>query len=51
MAQEKKQSLIFLPSHKSHIDYLVVSYLMYRLGMESLFFFFFLLTHKKEKEN
>ncbi|GAN00936.1 acyltransferase [Mucor ambiguus] len=33
MAQEKKQSLIFLPSHKSHIDYLVVSYLMYRLGM------------------
>ncbi|CAO0792927.1 unnamed protein product [Mucor circinelloides] len=34
MAQEKKQSLIFLPSHKSHIDYLVVSYLMYRLGIQ-----------------
>ncbi|KAG2190899.1 hypothetical protein INT46_006352 [Mucor plumbeus] len=34
IAQEKKQSLIFLPSHKSHIDYLVVSYLMYRLGIQ-----------------
>ncbi|KAI9365062.1 hypothetical protein BD770DRAFT_433317 [Pilaira anomala] len=34
MAQEKKQSLIFLPSHKSHIDYLVVSYLMFRLGIQ-----------------
>ncbi|KAI8643609.1 hypothetical protein BD408DRAFT_414566 [Parasitella parasitica] len=34
LAQEKKQSLIFLPSHKSHIDYLVVSYLMYRLGIQ-----------------
>ncbi|ORX51323.1 acyltransferase-domain-containing protein, partial [Hesseltinella vesiculosa] len=34
MAQEKKQSLILLPSHKSHIDYLVVSYLMFRLGFQ-----------------
>ncbi|OBZ87843.1 Dihydroxyacetone phosphate acyltransferase [Choanephora cucurbitarum] len=34
LAQEKKQSLIFLPSHKSHIDYLVVSYLMFRLGIQ-----------------
>ncbi|KAI8371392.1 uncharacterized protein BYT42DRAFT_622292 [Radiomyces spectabilis] len=34
LAQEKKQSLILLPSHKSHIDYLVVSYLMFRLGLQ-----------------
>lgn len=34
MAQEKKQSLILLPCHKSHIDYLVVSYLMFRLGIQ-----------------
>ncbi|KAG1520109.1 hypothetical protein G6F52_007976 [Rhizopus delemar] len=34
IAQEKKESLIFLPSHKSHIDYLVVSYLMFRLGIQ-----------------
>ncbi|CAO3633120.1 unnamed protein product [Cunninghamella echinulata] len=34
IAQEKKQSLILLPSHKSHIDYLVVSYLMFRLGFQ-----------------
>lgn len=34
MAQEKKQSLVFVPSHKSHIDYLVVSYLMFRLGIQ-----------------
>ncbi|KAI8075673.1 glycerol-3-phosphate acyltransferase [Thamnidium elegans] len=34
IAQEKKQSIIFLPSHKSHIDYLVVSYLMFRLGIQ-----------------
>ncbi|RCH90268.1 hypothetical protein CU098_003351 [Rhizopus stolonifer] len=34
IAQEKKQSLIFLPSHKSHIDYLVASYLMFRLGIQ-----------------
>ncbi|CAO3594415.1 unnamed protein product [Absidia cylindrospora] len=34
IAQEKKQSLILLPCHKSHIDYLVVSYLMFRLGLQ-----------------
>ncbi|CEG66153.1 hypothetical protein RMATCC62417_02786 [Rhizopus microsporus] len=34
VAQEKKQSLILLPCHKSHIDYLVVSYLMFRLGIQ-----------------
>ncbi|KAI8098984.1 putative acyltransferase [Halteromyces radiatus] len=34
IAQEKKQSLILVPSHKSHIDYLVVSYLMFRLGLQ-----------------
>jgi glycerol-3-phosphate O-acyltransferase len=32
-AAEKKQSLVFLPSHKSHIDYLVVSYVLYRMGI------------------
>ncbi|KAI8331761.1 putative acyltransferase [Chlamydoabsidia padenii] len=34
IAQEKKQSLILLPCHKSHVDYLVVSYLMFRLGLQ-----------------
>jgi glycerol-3-phosphate O-acyltransferase len=32
-AQEKNVSLIFLPSHKSHIDYLVISYVFFRLGI------------------
>ncbi|KAL3901083.1 MAG: hypothetical protein SGCHY_000870 [Lobulomycetales sp.] len=32
-AQERKMSLIFLPSHKSHIDYLVISYVFFRLGI------------------
>ncbi|EPQ29051.1 uncharacterized protein PFL1_03340 [Pseudozyma flocculosa PF-1] len=32
-AAERKQSIIFLPCHKSHIDYLTVSWLMYRLGI------------------
>ncbi|KAH6582957.1 hypothetical protein BASA60_001680 [Batrachochytrium salamandrivorans] len=31
-AQKKGISLVFLPCHKSHIDYLVVSYILYRLG-------------------
>lgn len=31
-AERKKQSLIFLPCHKSHVDYLVISYIFYRLG-------------------
>ncbi|KAI9278119.1 hypothetical protein BY458DRAFT_538806 [Sporodiniella umbellata] len=34
LAQEKKQSLILLPSHKSHVDYMVISYLMFRLGIQ-----------------
>ncbi|KAG0188238.1 hypothetical protein DFQ28_005196 [Apophysomyces sp. BC1034] len=33
-AQQHKQSLLILPSHKSHIDYLVVSYIMFRLGLQ-----------------
>ncbi|KAI8909284.1 hypothetical protein DFJ77DRAFT_512992 [Powellomyces hirtus] len=32
-AEEQKMSLIFLPSHKSHVDYLVLSYIFYRLGI------------------
>ncbi|KAK0545665.1 hypothetical protein OC846_004701 [Tilletia horrida] len=32
-AAERKESIIFLPCHKSHIDYLTVSWLMYRLGI------------------
>ncbi|WFD31294.1 hypothetical protein MSPP1_002328 [Malassezia sp. CBS 17886] len=32
-AQAKKQSIVFLPCHKSHIDYLVFSWIMYRIGM------------------
>ena len=32
-AAEKKQSIIFLPCHKSHIDYLTVSWLLFRLGI------------------
>jgi glycerol-3-phosphate O-acyltransferase len=32
-AAKMNQSLVFLPSHKSHVDYLVVSYVLYRLGI------------------
>ncbi|KAJ3150380.1 hypothetical protein HDU89_003160 [Geranomyces variabilis] len=32
-AEANKMSLIFLPSHKSHVDYLVLSYIFYRLGI------------------
>ncbi|KAL7746734.1 hypothetical protein RI367_007897 [Sorochytrium milnesiophthora] len=32
-AQEKGISLIFLPCHKSHVDYLVISYVFFRLGI------------------
>lgn len=32
-AAERKQSILFLPCHKSHIDYLTVSWLMFRLGI------------------
>ncbi|KAJ3342839.1 hypothetical protein HDU93_000969 [Gonapodya sp. JEL0774] len=31
--EEEKLSMIFLPSHKSHIDYLVISYILFRLGI------------------
>ncbi|KAI1913743.1 hypothetical protein LOZ61_002629 [Ophidiomyces ophidiicola] len=32
-AAEKKQSIIFLPCHKSHIDYLSLQIICYRLGI------------------
>ncbi|GAA5871230.1 hypothetical protein JCM16303_000687 [Sporobolomyces ruberrimus] len=32
-AAEKKQSLLILPCHKSHIDYLTISWLFFRLGL------------------
>ncbi|KAI9175858.1 hypothetical protein H9P43_006222 [Blastocladiella emersonii ATCC 22665] len=32
-AEEKGVSLVFLPCHKSHVDYLVISYVFYRLGL------------------
>lgn len=32
-AAEKRQSLLFLPCHKSHVDYVVISYVFYRLGI------------------
>jgi hypothetical protein len=32
-AAEKKQSIIFLPCHKSHIDYLTISWLLFRVGI------------------
>ncbi|KAI8810428.1 acyltransferase-domain-containing protein [Cladochytrium replicatum] len=32
-AQSKKYSMIILPCHKSHIDYLVISYIFFRLGL------------------
>ncbi|RKO99400.1 hypothetical protein CXG81DRAFT_14564, partial [Caulochytrium protostelioides] len=33
IAQREKISLVFLPCHKSHVDYLVISYVFYRLGL------------------
>ncbi|KAF9436837.1 hypothetical protein BGZ76_002833 [Entomortierella beljakovae] len=30
---EKKYSMIILPCHKSHIDYLVISYIFFRMGL------------------
>ncbi|KAF8978632.1 hypothetical protein BGZ46_006253 [Entomortierella lignicola] len=30
---EKKYSMIVLPCHKSHIDYLVISYIFFRMGL------------------
>lgn len=32
-AAEKKQSIIFLPSHRSHVDYVSLQILCYRLGL------------------
>ncbi|ORY52918.1 putative acyltransferase [Rhizoclosmatium globosum] len=32
-AEANKLSMIFLPCHKSHVDYLVISYIFYRLGL------------------
>lgn len=32
-AQRRKLPLIFLPCHKSHVDYLVISYVLYRMGV------------------
>ncbi|KAK7749121.1 hypothetical protein SLS62_008408 [Diatrype stigma] len=32
-AQKKKQSIIFLPSHRSHVDYVSMQLICYRLGL------------------
>ena len=32
-AQKDGVSLLFLPCHKSHVDYIVISYIFYRLGI------------------
>ncbi|PKI83716.1 hypothetical protein MVES1_002703 [Malassezia vespertilionis] len=32
-AAKKKQSIVFVPCHKSHIDYLVFSFILYRIGI------------------
>jgi glycerol-3-phosphate O-acyltransferase len=32
-AAEQEVSLVFMPCHKSHIDYLVVSYVLYNMGI------------------
>ena len=32
-AAKKKQSIIFLPCHKSHVDYVSLQVICYRLGM------------------
>lgn len=33
MASKKKQSLVFLPSHRSHVDYVSLQLICYRLGL------------------
>ncbi|KAH7322895.1 acyltransferase-domain-containing protein [Stachybotrys elegans] len=33
MAAKKKQSIIFLPSHRSHVDYVSLQLICYRLGL------------------
>jgi 1-acyl-sn-glycerol-3-phosphate acyltransferase len=32
-AEEKKQSIIFLPSHRSHVDYVSLQIMCYRMGL------------------
>lgn len=32
-AAEKKQSIIFLPCHRSHVDYVSMQLICYRLGL------------------
>lgn len=32
-AQRKKQSIIFLPCHRSHVDYVSLQIICYRLGL------------------
>ncbi|KAI8150346.1 acyltransferase-domain-containing protein [Fennellomyces sp. T-0311] len=34
VAAKNKQSLLLLPAHRSHIDYLVINFVMYRLGFQ-----------------
>ncbi|KAF3066540.1 Glycerol-3-phosphate acyltransferase [Daldinia childiae] len=34
IAEKKKQSIIFLPSHRSHVDYVSMQLICYRLGLE-----------------
>ena len=33
MAAQKKQSIVFLPSHRSHVDYVSLQLICYRLGL------------------
>lgn len=33
VAEKKKQSIIFLPSHRSHVDYVSMQLICYRLGL------------------
>lgn len=32
-AQRKKQSIVFLPCHRSHVDYVSLQLICYRLGL------------------
>lgn len=32
-AQKKKQSIVFLPCHRSHVDYVSLQIICYRLGL------------------
>ncbi|KAI5861569.1 acyltransferase-domain-containing protein [Durotheca rogersii] len=33
VAEQKKQSIVFLPSHRSHVDYISLQLICYRLGL------------------